>query len=300
MEQTKKQKFSKTRDLTQGLNEPPDLPPMPQDAGDAMQAVVIAQQPASRRSTRTKRPAVGAEAEASPTVGAKRAKKRQKTNGSRDSNDSGGDATDAQEVERMSVAQLKQRLKQHGLVHSGSKLVLQERFLHHLSLITNLTPPNPTTTSPPNNHLTSHQHQHQQPQPPPVAPEKRAARYTTTASFPTAQRIQRAMTQRLYLVHQVDTSTPPTAISDASAAGSVGAGAGAGAVSGNASALGAGMRSRLYHVLGSTGNVYKIAIGRVPSCDCPDAARGNLCKHVLFIMLKVLKVDPNSPLVFQK
>lgn len=38
------------------------------------------------------------------------------------------------------------------------------------------------------------------------------------------------------------------------------------------------------------GNVYTVVVGPVPSCDCPDHLRGNLCKHILFIYLKVLKV----------
>jgi hypothetical protein len=57
---------------------------------------------------------------------------------------------------------------------------------------------------------------------------------------------------------------------------------------------------RQYAVLGSTGNVYTVDIGRVPQCSCPDCLGGNLCKHILFVMLKVLRVAPASPLVFQK
>jgi uncharacterized Zn finger protein len=44
---------------------------------------------------------------------------------------------------------------------------------------------------------------------------------------------------------------------------------------------------RKYAVLGSTGNVYEVHIKKVPMCSCPDFERGNLCKHVLFVMLKV-------------
>ncbi|KAH3916997.1 hypothetical protein HBH56_050480 [Parastagonospora nodorum] len=40
---------------------------------------------------------------------------------------------------------------------------------------------------------------------------------------------------------------------------------------------------------GSTGNVYTQRIKLVPSCDCPHARFGNQCKHIIYIMLRVLK-----------
>ncbi|KIW05278.1 hypothetical protein, variant 3 [Verruconis gallopava] len=42
-------------------------------------------------------------------------------------------------------------------------------------------------------------------------------------------------------------------------------------------------------IAGSTGNVYTVKIDRLPSCDCPHARRGNECKHVLFVLVRVLK-----------
>ncbi|KAF2649794.1 hypothetical protein K491DRAFT_566855, partial [Lophiostoma macrostomum CBS 122681] len=42
-------------------------------------------------------------------------------------------------------------------------------------------------------------------------------------------------------------------------------------------------------VAGSTGNVYTLHIGHVPSCDCPHAKKGNQCKHIIYVMLRVLK-----------
>ena len=45
-----------------------------------------------------------------------------------------------------------------------------------------------------------------------------------------------------------------------------------------------------FDVLGSTGNVYSVCIAQVPTCTCPDFAKGNIiCKHVLFVYLKVRK-----------
>jgi hypothetical protein len=40
---------------------------------------------------------------------------------------------------------------------------------------------------------------------------------------------------------------------------------------------------------GSTGNVYTQHICQVPSCDCPHAKKGNQCKHIVYIMLRVLR-----------
>jgi hypothetical protein len=40
---------------------------------------------------------------------------------------------------------------------------------------------------------------------------------------------------------------------------------------------------------GSTGNIYTQRIGLVPSCDCSHAKKGNQCKHIISVMVKVLK-----------
>lgn len=40
---------------------------------------------------------------------------------------------------------------------------------------------------------------------------------------------------------------------------------------------------------GSTGNVYTQKVGLVPSCNCPHANKGNQCKHIIYVMLRVLK-----------
>ena len=34
---------------------------------------------------------------------------------------------------------------------------------------------------------------------------------------------------------------------------------------------------------GSTGNLYNINIGLVPSCTCPDNQKGNQCKHIVYV-----------------
>jgi hypothetical protein len=40
---------------------------------------------------------------------------------------------------------------------------------------------------------------------------------------------------------------------------------------------------------GSTGNVYTQIVRLQPSCDCPHAKKGNQCKHIIYVMLRVLK-----------
>ncbi len=36
-------------------------------------------------------------------------------------------------------------------------------------------------------------------------------------------------------------------------------------------------------IAGSTGNIYKVQIARMPACDCPHARNGNQCKHVIYV-----------------
>ncbi|KAI0681877.1 hypothetical protein BC835DRAFT_1001369 [Cytidiella melzeri] len=55
-----------------------------------------------------------------------------------------------------------------------------------------------------------------------------------------------------------------------------------------------------FQVLGSTGNVYTVTIQKVPSCNCPDALKGNQCKHILFVFAKVLQVPFESHVWYQK
>ncbi|CEO95721.1 hypothetical protein PBRA_004434, partial [Plasmodiophora brassicae] len=58
--------------------------------------------------------------------------------------------------------------------------------------------------------------------------------------------------------------------------------------------------SESFSVLGSIGNVYTVTIDATPTCTCPDALKGNLCKHILFVKLKVLRIDPSSELIYAK
>ncbi|GMH34383.1 hypothetical protein BSKO_02217 [Bryopsis sp. KO-2023] len=56
-----------------------------------------------------------------------------------------------------------------------------------------------------------------------------------------------------------------------------------------------------FDVLGATANVYTVTVSRHPSCTCPDFERRQLpCKHILFVRLRVLKLKPSDPMVWQK
>ncbi|KAF2170441.1 hypothetical protein M409DRAFT_51482 [Zasmidium cellare ATCC 36951] len=41
---------------------------------------------------------------------------------------------------------------------------------------------------------------------------------------------------------------------------------------------------------GTTGNIYHIIVDKVPSCDCPHAQKGNQCKHIVYVLSRVLRV----------
>ncbi|PYH89719.1 hypothetical protein BO71DRAFT_402836 [Aspergillus ellipticus CBS 707.79] len=44
-----------------------------------------------------------------------------------------------------------------------------------------------------------------------------------------------------------------------------------------------------FDIVGTTGNIYKTVIGKVPTCSCPDAKKGNQCKHICYVLVKALK-----------
>jgi len=98
--------------------------------------------------------------------------------------------------------------------------------------------------------------------------EKRVKRYRSKPTIGILQRIDRAKTQRLYLVERSDVIHNESLSCE-------------------------------FVILGSTGNVYTVQICQIPSCTCPDHAKGNLCKHILFVLLKVVGLDSRSPLIYQ-
>lgn len=42
-------------------------------------------------------------------------------------------------------------------------------------------------------------------------------------------------------------------------------------------------REDRFGVIGTTGNIYLVEIGKNPSCNCFEGLRGNICKHVVFV-----------------
>jgi hypothetical protein len=50
--------------------------------------------------------------------------------------------------------------------------------------------------------------------------------------------------------------------------------------------------SATFQVLGSTGNIYNVALDGAPICSCPDhSTRGSRCKHILFMLIKIFNVE---------
>lgn len=58
---------------------------------------------------------------------------------------------------------------------------------------------------------------------------------------------------------------------------------------------------RKYVVMGSTGNIYDVTIKDEPECTCPDyLTRGNRCKHIYFILIRVMKALNEDQDVYSK
>lgn len=50
-----------------------------------------------------------------------------------------------------------------------------------------------------------------------------------------------------------------------------------------------------YVIMGTTGNVYKVHICNNPTCTCPDfTQRNNRCKHIYFVLLRIMKVTDSD------
>ena len=49
---------------------------------------------------------------------------------------------------------------------------------------------------------------------------------------------------------------------------------------------------RVYDIMGSTGNVYKVIITKLPTCTCPDhVTRKNRCKHIYFVLKRIMNAQ---------
>ena len=111
-----------------------------------------------------------------------------------------------------------------------------------------------------------------------------------TMSRAVMDRVGRALAQRLFLVQRRDISRGH------------GADGGGGGGSG-----GEGKWHAVFAVFGTTGNVYECNVCATPSCTCPDfTGEGrdgptgkHICKHLLWLYLKVLGVSRDNPVLCQ-
>jgi len=168
----------------------------------------------------------------------------------------------------LSRKELQSHLKQYGIRAVGSTEVLRTAYQAHQSGLSPRKVSSIMATQSPsrNDRKPAAAASNRNKKKKRTSPEKRLRKFRSTCSQQTRARINRAKTQRLYLVSR-------------------------GQVTDDLSCE--------FVVLGSTGNVYTVTIGRLSSCTCPDHQKGNLCKHILFILLKVMGIDPNSPLAYQ-
>lgn len=58
--------------------------------------------------------------------------------------------------------------------------------------------------------------------------------------------------------------------------------------------------SKLAHTANALHVVYDVVISRHCRCNCPDFPRSHLCKHILFVLLRVLAQRPDCPLLWQR
>jgi hypothetical protein len=170
--------------------------------------------------------------------------------------------------ESLTRLELQKALKYWGLPSGGTNIALRERYrLCRNSRICNVTtttaslaPAAAAAKSPPSARRTRTTKKKAAP------PEKRLKRFRSSCPNGIQQRIERAKTQRMFLVQKDDEAQTLTC---------------------------------QFVILGSTGNLYTVKIAKVASCTCPDHQKGNLCKHILFVLLKVMAINPSSPLIYQ-
>ncbi|KAH0613138.1 uncharacterized protein H6S33_009518 [Morchella sextelata] len=96
--------------------------------------------------------------------------------------------------------------------------------------------------------------------------EKRLGRWRSQPTHQLRDRIHRCLTQRMVVLdrHRNMEVSPP---------------------------------EEIFQIAGSTGNVYQVHIKRKSTCSCPDGIQNGLCKHILYVMMKVLKA--RDELVYQ-
>ncbi|KAF5378349.1 hypothetical protein D9615_008763 [Tricholomella constricta] len=144
--------------------------------------------------------------------------------------------------------------------HSLTKVEAQPKGAHASQLAKEIPQPGPS--QPPKASRSRRETNPDEPE-----PEKRGAIFKKSCPKNILDRVERVMSQRFFMIDRQRTP---------------------------------GQLREVFSVLGSTGNVYTVTIDKNPSCNCPDAAKGNHCKHILFIFLKVLQVTQASGVWYQK
>ncbi|KAL2255629.1 hypothetical protein VTK26DRAFT_2982 [Humicola hyalothermophila] len=91
-----------------------------------------------------------------------------------------------------------------------------------------------------------------------ASPEKRLRRFRPHPPQSFHDIYHRATTQRFYVLSRTRRGTPD-------------------------------LPEEVVELTGSTGNVYTVVVAPRPTCDCPHARKGHQCKHVVYVLAKVLR-----------
>ncbi|KAL4921141.1 hypothetical protein BDW62DRAFT_140320 [Aspergillus aurantiobrunneus] len=91
-----------------------------------------------------------------------------------------------------------------------------------------------------------------------VASERRLRRFRKAPPKSFRERLNRALTQRMFVVGQTVAGTDE-------------------------------IPELKFDIVGTTGNIYTTFFRKEPSCNCPDAIKGNQCKHICYVLAKVLR-----------
>jgi len=89
-------------------------------------------------------------------------------------------------------------------------------------------------------------------------PERRARRFRHAPPQTYLEKLARATTQRMYVLNRTRSDNEE-------------------------------IFEEVVDIVGTTGNIYKVRVNNEPTCSCPDAAKGNQCKHIIYVLVNVLK-----------
>ncbi|TVY50004.1 E3 ubiquitin-protein ligase [Lachnellula occidentalis] len=90
--------------------------------------------------------------------------------------------------------------------------------------------------------------------------EKRLRRTRVKAPATYLERLHRVKTQKMFLIERIRTT------------------------SGDGT-----HEEEVFDIAGTTGNIYQVTVSKAPSCSCPDGMKNNQCKHIIYVLVNVLK-----------